>query len=283
MGLVAPLRVLSLASRHGLHWGASCRRRCAEAAAAASSSSTRYEEGLPQGACGGVVKPDITFFGESLGNRVTASLQADRRRADLLLVMGTSLQVAPMSHVCKLLARDRPQVLINKQSVRLRPELSDGFDVELLGNADDVVAALAAELTWPLTGADAGDAGAPSSGASLGHPQCPRPAPGYPRVHLFPGAVWAPPAEVLPATPSGSNAADGVMCDVCREHIKGPFFTCDACLWFDVCDACYKRDRTPTGPRKARKPHPAASNAPWAAAHAGHSFTAMVANFGTAS
>ena len=43
--------------------------------------------------CGGVVKPNITFFGEKLGSDVGLSLQKDYSRADALIVMGTSLSV----------------------------------------------------------------------------------------------------------------------------------------------------------------------------------------------
>jgi NAD-dependent SIR2 family protein deacetylase len=46
-----------------------------------------------EGVCGGIVKPDITFFGERLGNHVGLSLQNDWSKADALVVMGTSLSV----------------------------------------------------------------------------------------------------------------------------------------------------------------------------------------------
>ena len=43
--------------------------------------------------CGGVLKPDVTFFGEALPLHVKRAIEADRAHADLLLVIGTSLQV----------------------------------------------------------------------------------------------------------------------------------------------------------------------------------------------
>lgn len=55
-------------------------------------SDTKFEE-VPAEACGGVMKPDIIFFGQPLGNTVAAALNADRKKADCLLVMGTSMQV----------------------------------------------------------------------------------------------------------------------------------------------------------------------------------------------
>ena len=46
-----------------------------------------------EGSCGGVVKPNIIFFGEKLGSDVGLSLQRDYSKADALIVMGTSLSV----------------------------------------------------------------------------------------------------------------------------------------------------------------------------------------------
>lgn len=43
--------------------------------------------------CGGYVKPDIVFFGESLPIRFHQLLKRDVKQADLMLVLGTSLQV----------------------------------------------------------------------------------------------------------------------------------------------------------------------------------------------
>jgi NAD-dependent SIR2 family protein deacetylase len=45
------------------------------------------------GACGGVLKPGVTFFGETLHDNVRRSLEADRDKVDALVVIGTSLSV----------------------------------------------------------------------------------------------------------------------------------------------------------------------------------------------
>lgn len=47
--------------------------------------------------CKGYVKPDIVFFGEGLPDRFDKLLKKDVGKADLLIVMGTSLTVAPVS------------------------------------------------------------------------------------------------------------------------------------------------------------------------------------------
>lgn len=56
-------------------------------------SDDNLELTVMQGLCGGVIKPNVTFFGEKLDNIVGRSLEKDYGKADALLVMGTSLSV----------------------------------------------------------------------------------------------------------------------------------------------------------------------------------------------
>lgn len=46
-----------------------------------------------------VMKPDIVFFGEGLPFEFHSSLQEDIKVTDLVLVMGSSLKVRPVSHI----------------------------------------------------------------------------------------------------------------------------------------------------------------------------------------
>ena len=54
--------------------------------------TTMTTTGLADMSCGGIVKPDIVFFGEALPKRFFQYF-FDFPRADLLIVMGTSLEV----------------------------------------------------------------------------------------------------------------------------------------------------------------------------------------------
>lgn len=45
--------------------------------------------------CGGIVKPDITFFGEVMPRRFAELIDSDCSSTDLTIVLGTSLMVAP--------------------------------------------------------------------------------------------------------------------------------------------------------------------------------------------
>lgn len=50
-------------------------------------------------ACSGVVKPDITFFGEMLPEKALADAIRHAQRADLVLVLGSSLVVQPAASI----------------------------------------------------------------------------------------------------------------------------------------------------------------------------------------
>jgi NAD-dependent deacetylase sirtuin 2 len=66
--------------------------------------------------CGGHVKPNITFFGEALPERFYDSL-GDFSCCDLLIVLGTSLSVAPFASLPGLVSADTPRLLINMELV----------------------------------------------------------------------------------------------------------------------------------------------------------------------
>lgn len=69
--------------------------------------------------CHAVVKPDITFFGESLPERFSRCLKVDVRACDLLLVMGTSLQVYPVGALPDQVPMNVPRVLFNRDPVHI--------------------------------------------------------------------------------------------------------------------------------------------------------------------
>ena len=68
--------------------------------------------------CGsGVVKPDITFFGEDLPQRFGKLIKPDLEKCDLLFVIGTSLQVFPVAGIVDKVSTGTPRVLINRDMV----------------------------------------------------------------------------------------------------------------------------------------------------------------------
>lgn len=67
--------------------------------------------------CGGVVKPDVVFFGESLPNRFFEVLMEDTEKAELVIIIGTSLQVQPFALLPLYVNQSVPRVLMNIERV----------------------------------------------------------------------------------------------------------------------------------------------------------------------
>jgi len=76
--------------------------------------------------CGGFVKPDITFFGEPLPSRFFELRERDMESADLCIVIGTSLQVAPFCHLLHMTKPSTPRLLINLERVGAVDRMSNG-------------------------------------------------------------------------------------------------------------------------------------------------------------
>lgn len=89
----------SPAAVHPVHgsWSTShcCACGVAMETAALLPAIARGELPVHAGSCGGVYKPDITFFGENLPAAELAAAEAAVRQADLLVIVGTSLAVYP--------------------------------------------------------------------------------------------------------------------------------------------------------------------------------------------
>ena len=67
---------------------------------------------VPRCKCGGVFKPDITFFGESLPEEAFRRSQELAIRADVMLVLGTSLTVFPAAGLPRLTLQKKGKVFI---------------------------------------------------------------------------------------------------------------------------------------------------------------------------
>uniref|UniRef100_A0A8C5E0F7 NAD-dependent protein deacetylase sirtuin-2 n=1 Tax=Gouania willdenowi TaxID=441366 RepID=A0A8C5E0F7_GOUWI len=65
--------------------------------------------------CQSVVKPDIVFFGENLPDRFFTLMKTDFPQCDLLIIMGTSLQVQPFASLVSRVSKSCPRLLINME------------------------------------------------------------------------------------------------------------------------------------------------------------------------
>lgn len=95
--------------------------------------------------CNGLVKPDIVFFGEGLPNSFFENMTMVDT-ADLVIVMGTSLEVAPFAHLPGRTRDGVPRLLLNRERVGDFGTRSD--DVVHLGDCDAGVRSLADALGW---------------------------------------------------------------------------------------------------------------------------------------
>jgi len=79
--------------------------------------------------CGGVYKPDITFFGESLPEAAFAAAQELAIKADVFLVLGTSLTVLPAGRLpCLTLQAGGEIIVVNAQETSLDGAAYGCFD-----------------------------------------------------------------------------------------------------------------------------------------------------------
>jgi NAD-dependent deacetylase len=98
-------------------------------------------------ACGGVVRPDVVWFGEPLPARLLDKAWQASERCDLFLVVGTSGLVYPAAHL-PLLARQRGARVID-----VNPEvtsISEQADVHLAGRSGALLPQLLAQLATEL-------------------------------------------------------------------------------------------------------------------------------------
>jgi NAD-dependent deacetylase len=62
--------------------------------------------------CGGIMKPNIILFGEQLPVRPLMNAKDTARRADLVLVIGSSLEVAPADEIPMLAVRNGAKLIV---------------------------------------------------------------------------------------------------------------------------------------------------------------------------
>jgi NAD-dependent histone deacetylase SIR2 len=93
--------------------------------------------------CQGLVKPDIVFFGEQLPKDFFEGPEIVKE-ADLVLIIGTSMAVAPFSFLGTMVKETCPLVLINNQdSVPYRKD-----KLWLKGDIQDDIQKIMKDLDW---------------------------------------------------------------------------------------------------------------------------------------
>jgi NAD-dependent deacetylase len=73
--------------------------------------------------CGGILKPDVIFFGESLPQQTLMSASQEAQECDLFIIIGSSLSVYPAAYLPMYAKRARAQVVI----INIGPTLQDNI------------------------------------------------------------------------------------------------------------------------------------------------------------
>ena len=76
-------------------------------------SRIQESQGIPRCSCGGIIKPDVVLYEESLDGYVMEQALTDIQNADLLIIGGTSLAVYPAAGLVRYY-RGKRLVLLNK-------------------------------------------------------------------------------------------------------------------------------------------------------------------------
>ncbi|KAM9313377.1 NAD-dependent protein deacetylase sirtuin-3, mitochondrial-like [Gastrophryne carolinensis] len=137
-----------LVEAHGTFSSASC-HLCYTPFPAKEARDCILGGGSPRcGVCYGVVKPNIVFFGEDLPKEF-ANFSKDFPKADLLIVMGTSLEIEPFANIVNSVKPNVPRLLINRDLVgpfKAKPQRST--DVAELGELLDIIKKIVSALNW---------------------------------------------------------------------------------------------------------------------------------------
>ena len=95
--------------------GSVLRNYCTACGKFHSAKFIRESEGIPRCSCGGIVKPDVVLYEESLDQKTIEKSVRAIHNADLLIVAGTSLTVYPAAGLINYYRGNR-LVLINRDA-----------------------------------------------------------------------------------------------------------------------------------------------------------------------
>lgn len=104
------------------------------------------------GDCGGLVKPDAVFFGEAIPGPALSISNEQTGKCDVLLVVGTSLQVYPAAQIPLAMKMKNPPatvIEVNREPSALHSQVTDTL---ILGSAGEVLTKLIAALEKRMAG-----------------------------------------------------------------------------------------------------------------------------------
>lgn len=129
---------------HGTLATTSCLGCGARTATAAALARLPAEPDPPCRACGGLLKPDVVYFGEALPHAALDRAIDAAATADVFLTIGTTLTVQPVAGLAELAARSGAELIV----VNADPTPYDRLAARVIRTPiDEVVPALVTQLT----------------------------------------------------------------------------------------------------------------------------------------
>ena len=95
--------------------GSVLRNYCTKCHKFYDASYVFYGKGIPKCSCGGIIKPDVVLYEERLDDEVVSGATKAIKKADMLIVAGTSLMVYPASGLINYF-NGKYLVLINRSA-----------------------------------------------------------------------------------------------------------------------------------------------------------------------
>lgn len=148
-----------LVEAHGTFFTNHC-TRCQKSYSMKWVKEEIFKDNIPTCKCEGIVKPDIVFFGENLPERFYELPEEDFDKCDLLIIMGTSLEVQPFASLINRVPKNCLRLLINRELVGNSSWYEEGLclnkknnvrDISWIGNCDDGVQEIANRLGFGVS------------------------------------------------------------------------------------------------------------------------------------
>lgn len=106
-----------------------CQQRAAATAAVERARTGRIPPTCER--CGGVLRPDVTLFGESLPGEAVTEARSLARECDVLLALGSSLSVEPGASIPKSVARDGTLVIVTDEGTPYDDRAAAAFRMDV--------------------------------------------------------------------------------------------------------------------------------------------------------
>jgi len=139
----AGLRENKFIEAHGTLDYVSC-LKCKKTARTANIKETILQGTIPYCQCGGLFRPKVLFYEEKMPVKFTNNTNKIAE-ADLVIILGTSLKVAPFDGLLKLIDKNTPVILINKEKVELKQKDNVTF---FIGDAQEIIQKITNFLQW---------------------------------------------------------------------------------------------------------------------------------------